>query len=301
MKRFWWAIPVLVFLTLAAFGVRVRADSANGWSLIIQQGGTTQGAAVIFNCSTGLMCSLAGGKVTVTASGASSSFGTFGSLPAAGAGNNGDLYRQTDGPYTFIGASSVWNPFLGPFGAVTIPTAASPGFGWANQGGASVSYTQGGESLAAPASASDSLRVRYIAAPATPYSITAILNPSNSTTSFINQGLCFYNSSSGKLVTLTYNGGTTNITVQYWTSVTAISSAPTSTNFDFTGPICFRVRDDGTNFIFFASSDGQHFFQFYSVGRTAFLTPQSVGYFIDMNQGASYAGNLWLLSWVQGT
>ncbi len=294
-------ILISTCVALAVLGIGLWADSPSGWSLIIQNAGTTLGATGIFNCSTGVTCTLSGGKVNVTSSGASSSFGTFGSLPAAGAGNNGNLYRQTDGPYTFIGGSSVWNPFLPVFGAVTIPTAASPGFSWANQGGASVSYTQGGESLAAPASASDSLRVRYIAAPATPYSITAILNPSNSTTSFINQGLCFYNSTSGKLVTLTYNGGTTNITVQYWTSVTAISSAPTSTNFDFTGPVCFRIRDDGTNFIFFASSDGQHFFQFYSAARGLFLTPQSVGYFLDMNQGVSYAGNLWLLSWLQGT
>jgi hypothetical protein len=286
---------------LAAFGVRVRADSANGWSLIIQQGGTTQGAAVIFNCSTGLTCSLSGGKVTATASGASSSFGTFGSLPAAGAGNNGDLYRQTDGPYSFIGGSSIWNPFLPVFGAVTIPTAASPGFTWANQGGASVSYTQGGEALAAPANSGDSLRVRYIAAPSTPYSIVAIFNPSNSLGNYINQGLCFYNSSSGKLVTLSYSG-IDSITVQYWTSVTAISSAPSITSFSFTGPIVLKVKDDGTNFLFSASSDGQHFLQWFSAARGAFLTPQSVGYFLDLNQGINYTGqNLWLLSWVQGT
>jgi hypothetical protein len=47
----------------------LRGDGATGFSLIVQQSGTTKGAAVKMNCSTNVTCSLSGGVVTVTATG----------------------------------------------------------------------------------------------------------------------------------------------------------------------------------------------------------------------------------------
>lgn len=44
----------------------MNADGSAGFSLIIQQSGTTTGAAVTLNCSTGMTCGLSGGVVSLS-------------------------------------------------------------------------------------------------------------------------------------------------------------------------------------------------------------------------------------------
>lgn len=333
-------------------GVRLMADGAVGFSLIIQQGGTPKGAAVTMNCSTNVTCTLSGGVVTVTAASGSSgystvensgsaltqratlnfsgsgvscadnapdtrtdctvtgssggggaSFGTFAALPSE---TDGALYQQTDGPYSFIGASGIWNAFIPVFGAVTMPVSGTPAFAWANQGGATVTNVHGGEIMQVPSSSGDNLRVRYIAAPSTPYTITAIFNPQIFTNNYLSAGLVFYNSSTGNLATFgptsaSASGPAQNVIVQYWNSVTSINSnAGQNVPWSFGAFQGLRVLDDGTNWTFSVSSDGQNWQQFYKISRTAFMTPQSVGYFVDVNN-ATYTASYWLLSWVQGT
>ena len=64
-----FAVAAVATALLVGWKVPLRGDGATGFSLIIQQGGSTKGAAVTMNCSTNVTCSLSGGVVTVTASG----------------------------------------------------------------------------------------------------------------------------------------------------------------------------------------------------------------------------------------
>lgn len=81
MKRYGLILISLAFLSLISRWVPVPAIIAQGVSrgpLIMQNGGTPIGAAITFNCSTGLTCTNSGGTVTATASGTSLSLETNG-------------------------------------------------------------------------------------------------------------------------------------------------------------------------------------------------------------------------------
>ena len=95
---------VTLVLLLIGWGVTLHGDSGIGWSLIVQQSGSTKGAATTFNCSTGLTCSLSAGVVTATAAAGGVSYGTYASLPVSS--STGQMYMQTDGPYSFVANGS---------------------------------------------------------------------------------------------------------------------------------------------------------------------------------------------------
>lgn len=63
------------------------ADGVAGFSLIVQQSGTTKGAAVTMNCSTNVTCSLSGGVVTLTASGSGGITALTQDVSASGSGS----------------------------------------------------------------------------------------------------------------------------------------------------------------------------------------------------------------------
>lgn len=70
--------------------------------------------------------------------------------------------------------------------------------------------------------------------------------------------------------------------VQQWNSATAIASSP----FQSAGPAIapffnarwWRIRDDGTNLYFGVSLDGLDWWEVFSMGRTAWLTPTRIGW-----------------------
>jgi len=71
------SVLILIFISTGSFS---QQAIMSGTSVPIQQGGVAQGAATIFNCSTNLTCTLAGGIVTITATG-----GTANAVTAASA------------------------------------------------------------------------------------------------------------------------------------------------------------------------------------------------------------------------
>jgi hypothetical protein len=228
-------------------------------------------------------------------------YGTRANLPATTNQVAGNMYRCSNSPYEFYFNGSVWIPRINGI-VVTEPISGTPAFSWANQGGASVSNTNGGEILTVPGSSSTNLRIRYIAAPATPYSIVACFTFGMNSTNYQNAGLCFYNTSSGKLVTFgPITGATTGVAVQEFSAPTAFAATPLGgILLSPSGPIYLKVRDDGTNFTFSYSTDGVNFVQAYQVSRTGYLTPQSVGYFGDM-ENTTFSTYVWLLNWTQGS
>lgn len=210
----------------------------------------------------------------------------------------GDAYLPDNGfqLYRYTGSASAgWGPIF----PLTDPTL--PSFAWINQGGATVTTTNGGIHLSAPANAGDSLRIREITAPATPYTITVRFLPLLYPENFHSIGLCFRASGAGTIQTfhLNQNG---SLQVSKWNS-------PTSFSADYVGPLaavqiygaaglCFQISDDGTNRICRYSTDGVNFLQLHSVGRTDFLTADRIGFFADSNNAAHAAG-ITLLHWKQ--
>lgn len=215
----------------------------------------------------------------------------------------GRLFLPTNSAYVERDTGAAWGSW-GPIFPLTPPVDAD--FAWINQGGASVVTTNGFIHLAAPATSGNSMRIRKKAAPATPYTITARLHALGS----INQiyGLCFRQSSDGKLHSFAILGSTssgigsqglfstkftdpTTFSANYSTQVTGLMSM-------FGMPWFLRIADDGSNRICSVSTDGINFFVFHTVGRTDFLTADEVGFFSD-SVSASVASGVSLLSWKQ--
>jgi hypothetical protein len=84
------------------------------------------------------------------------------------------------------------------------------------------------------------------------------------------------------------NSGTPLMSLHKWTSSTSFSAA--YTNYSTTNPVplnkaglLFRIKDDGTNLIFYWSLDGQQWIQWETRGRTDFFGsgPTQYGIFCD--------------------
>jgi hypothetical protein len=223
----------------------------------------------------------------------------FASEPASGQ-VTGDLFLPSDSFYVERYGGSAWAPW-GPIYPLTRPVSGD--FAWINQGSASVVTTYGGVHLTCVADAGvHSLKIRKKSAPATPYTITAALlhnaDWSQASTSLF--GLCFRQSSDGKLATL----GIQMHSVGLYLPVSKFDS-PTGLNSHYVAPSnpagarglwWLRIADDGTNRKCSTSADGQNWIQMHSVGRTDFLTADEVGFWIAPH---SQAQSITLLSWKQ--
>lgn len=238
----------------------------------------------------------AGGTGNVTSTTA------VGSEPGTPASGDLDLYNNSFSVVRYSG--SAWVPW-GPLFPLTDPSLASIST-WVNQGGASVSTTNGGILLSAPAAAGDNIRLRVKTAPATPYKITAMLKGFGAVNA-ANVGLAFRESGSGKIALAMLGGAFTG----------KLTSAPALASITFTNPTTFnavyvsnnfpefplqmppaflRIEDDGTNRIISISSDGINFMAYHTVIRTDFLTADQVGFFVNSVSSTAAAGAL-LMSW----
>jgi hypothetical protein len=111
-------------------------------------------------------------------------------------------------------------------------------------------------------------------------------------------GLCFRQSSDGKLVTFDYAFNTVDVLgVSKFNSPTSWNAAYTSLQWPASSLVFLRIADDGTNRICSVSHDGQLWLQVHSVGRTNFLTADQVGFWCGSNN-ATYSSQMTLLSWV---
>lgn len=222
--------------------------------------------------------------------------GTYASIP--GSPSSGDLYLLTDSFYTALRYNgSSWDHFIHGK-KVTIP----PSFSWINQGSATVSTTNGGEHVYAPASATENLRIRKRQAPSTPYVITAAIIPTLVGADYAWSGILFRESSTGKIVYLGLGFSSSGLlTVAKLNSPTSWNSAYILTRSDVIvggQGLWLRVSDNGTNRLCSYSSDGINFLQLHSVGRTDFITADEIGWFVD-SLNASYDARGTLVHWVE--
>lgn len=176
-------------------------------------------------------------------------------------------------------------------------------FAWINQGGASITATGSRLFLRGPAGTGVNLRIRKKAAPSTPYTITAGFLPAALAFTTQSMGLCFRQSSDGKLATftLTCTTGAYQFQPLKYTSATVFSAAYTGARSFFTpglGMLWFRIADNGTNRILSYSADGDNFIAFHTIGRTDFLTADEVGWYVDEETNV-YDCGMTLVSWKQ--
>ena len=177
-------------------------------------------------------------------------------------------------------------------------------FAWINQGSATVTVNaNGGIRLRAPASATTSMRVRKKSAPSTPYTITACVLVDLGHFAFLKAGLCFRQSSDGKLITMSVLRSNVITDSKFesedMTSATVSSAANANiTNTTGVGPFWLRIADNGTNRILSYSIDGYNFEQLLSEANTTFLTADEVGFFANSITASTYAA-LTLLSWAE--
>jgi hypothetical protein len=241
------------------------------------------------------------GLLPAGAAGNSIKSGTVAARPAAG--NAGAEYLPNDGIYVYRDNGSLWQPW-GPVWPVVEPISAN--FAGINMGAATLDTTRGGIYLFAPANAATNMRVQKMAAPATPYTITAAFLPAwaPDAGTFPTMGLVFRESSTGKLVSLGYQLSTTpRLVPSKWTSPTVFSTAYTPLWDGIgnmrTGPLVWlQITDTGTNLLFSASNSGRLFYTQYTISRTDWMAggPNEVGFYVNSNQ-ATYDSALWLLHW----
>jgi hypothetical protein len=223
--------------------------------------------------------------------------GNIGAEPASPSA--GDTYFTNNSPYLESYSGSVWNVW-GPIYPLTKPNNAA--YAWVNQGGASVSTGSGGIYLSAPATAGDSLRIRKKASPSTPFTITGAFLMNARGLANVGAGLLFRESSSGKLVTLSYENdgsGILQLAVRKWTDATTSSATYLSELADSRvnhAPTWLRIADNGTNRICSISADGQNWMNIHSVSNTDFLTANEVGFYCNAGNSTSDAG-MNLVSW----
>ncbi len=207
----------------------------------------------------------------------------------------GDLFLISDGYWDEIYTGGAWIPHLA---GRRLYNPSLQTFSWVNQGGASVDNTKGAIYLEAPAGAGVNLRIRTKSAPSTPYTITAKVEP---TTALAVQnhtyGIGFRQSSDGKLAVLMiqHSSGTAAIFSAKYTNATTFSATYVSPNvIDI--PRWLRITDDGTDRKVYFSSDGLHYTQLHTVGRTDFLTADEICFFAN-SQNATYPIGITVVSW----
>lgn len=215
----------------------------------------------------------------------------YASRPAASSA--GDLFFPSDGATIERDTGAAWVPW-GPIYPFTKPVSGD--FSWINQGGATIDAAYGQIYLSTPANAATSLSILKKAAPATPYIITVALFPYTVIANFQNVGICWRQSSDGKLVTAGMGYSASNILVDKWTNATTYSANYASIATTKFPPMFLRIEDDGANRKCYRSHDGRHFMLIHSVGRTDFMTADEVGFYVNP-QNASYGAGLLLLSW----
>jgi hypothetical protein len=249
---------------------------------------------------------LVGSVLTYTPSGGgggdSSHTAAYASRPAAS--NAGDLYLPSDGVVIERDTGAAWVPW-GPLYPLTEPPAVAS-FGWVNQGTSTATKEKGGLYLAGQNSTGSgvhAVRALTKAAPATPYTVTLAWLP-NFPISLTNcfAGLVWRQSSDGKLVAYWIGrttAGALQLLVSKYTNASTLSANYTSIteqHLAFGGVIWLQFSDDGTNRICRWGTDGQHWQDFHSVGRTDFLTADEVGFCGNLMAAAGTVG-LNVISW----
>lgn len=197
---------------------------------------------------------------------------------------------------------SEFKPY-GPIWDLTSPP--STGWTWDNQGSATIAETNGVLTVLTTDSNSTELRVRKRAAPTPPYTITTLICPTILFKNYHGFGIGFRQSSDSKMVLFSivadevyYNP---RFLVETWSNSSTYVSTLRSSMIPSQSYYWLRIRDNNTNRYYEFSSDGKNFNEFYSEGRTTYLTANENCFFIrgQNNTTPNIPVSMSVLSWKQ--
>lgn len=156
-------------------------------------------------------------------------------------------------------------------------------FSWVNQRATTAS--QGNGLVISSGNTDNQVALLVKSAPATPYVLTAIL--AGLTGSSVNNefGICFRESSSGKIHAICHaNPSAGTLFSRKWTNPSTFSADYLSLvglYYGLSSYLILRISDDGTNRVTSFSVDGGYnYTQLSTVGRTDFLTADQVGIYV---------------------
>lgn len=260
--------------------------------------GSAGGAGDVEELTLGTNLAMSGTTLNATSGGDSTHTAVVASKPSPS--NAGDLYLPSDGFTIERDTGAAWVPW-GPVFPFTAPVSGD--FSWINQGSSSVVTTFGGVALVGAATgAGANIVARVKSAPSPPYVITACLRVNMLSKALQGAGLCFRQSSDGKLHVFHMICGTQFAIVSAkYTSPTVFSADYVNLNALSDRMLFLRIADNNTNRICSLSGDGQNWITFHTVGRTDFLTADQVGFCINTENTATpnFAPISTLLSWKQ--
>lgn len=216
-------------------------------------------------------------------------YGTYANLPATC--KIGDRYITSDTPYTFVAtATNTWQAlYRGQ--AVTIP----PSSGWTevNKGGSDVITYSGAINVFGVSAASENNILLVRTAPTPPYTIEAAIQFTMPYINFSSTGLCFRQSSDGKLVRFAHiTDSAYKISHTYLSSpTTGVSNGKTASWWP-RETLWMRIEDDNTDRNYYLSPDGVNWFEFYTETRTSNLTADQVGFLVGKASGDSISSTL---------
>lgn len=228
-------------------------------------------------------------------------FGTRANLPLTTGQVQGNTYKCTDSPYSFIFDGTKWQAF---FMGYHVNEPLSSAFSWVNQGGAAIVTTLGGIQLTVPPNSGDSFREQVQSWTPGQQCVDIAFLPSFHYTSAFMQ-LLLRNSGSTNQAGWSIGSGTQPsfaLGGSRFASPTSFNSNYTVTQAEFmgTGPLLWlRIYDDGTtNRTIYFSVDGNQFYQFFQESRTAYITPNQVGFAIDQSVNTSGTRSaMWVVHW----
>lgn len=174
-------------------------------------------------------------------------------------------------------------------------------FTWDNNTGTTAVSSGGAIVMTATSQAGSSTRNLYKAAPATPYTITALVanvfygndNGSNQ----VGPGLNFRQSSDGKISA--FAATFVAVGIRNFTNATTFSASPAGVS--KSNKVIYswlRITDDGANRIYEVSFDGWNWNTIYTVARTTFLTADQVGFHVE-NNSTFLTATSYIMSWKQ--
>lgn len=224
--------------------------------------------------------------------------GTDGDPMRLSAGATGDVLQ-------IVAGQPAWGPSGGGGGSsIEAPFTAPPqtGWAWVNQGTSTLVDAVSEQVLVGGATGSGAnLVARARTAPATPYTATARIRAISPAKAYMSAGIGLRNSSTGQIIAFDLLALSTGATFRVAKFNTAVSfnSEYINITFPYLSDLWLRISDDGTNRKFFWSSDGVYWTQFYSVGRTDFMTPDQLIFLVGTENSLTpnFAPISRLLSW----
>lgn len=229
--------------------------------------------------------------------GANITIDTYANRPASP--SDGDIFLPTNSLYAQVYDTSAWKSW-GPVWKMT--PFVSGDFSWLNNGSSTctITTTNGFTYMTVPAG---STKIRaLIKSKSTPYTVTVGFIPHIYSTASI--GLLLYDSVTGKCVEFYFtNTGTCGISK--WTAPDGSSDGTYSLTSGVYNPISLlcnslvvwmRIADDGTDLTFSISYNGINWIEVYSVSRTDYCEPDSIGFYINTNS-STYNQHASILSW----